>query len=201
MLQTWFIRRTGIAAGAADLNAVLTRLRSFEEREHAMQARWLHSYALRESDGRFGLACLFQADQVSTLQRHAGLLALPADEILPVEATRVRRAFAPSLVYLVRRRGLCRCEDDFTRCAEIARRIGEEEMPSKLSWLHSYIVREHDGLLGSVCLYQGVDARALREHAERAGLSADEITPVLGRIIFRATPTHVHADPSQVVPA
>ncbi len=201
MLQTYFVRRTGTAAGATALNAVLTRIRSFEEREHALQLRWLHSYVLREVDGRYGLACVLQADEVSTLQRHAEQLALPADEILAVHATRVRRAFAPTLVYLVRRRGLCRCEDDFERCAEIARRIGDEEMPHKLSWLHSYIVRERDGLLGSVCLYQGVDAHALQEHADRAGLSAHEITPVVGRIVYREHPGHAHADFSEAAPA
>jgi len=37
-----------------------------------------------------------------------------------------------------------------------------------------------------VCLYQGVDAQALRDHAAHLGIAADEITPVIGRIVFRA---------------
>jgi hypothetical protein len=54
-----------------------------------------------------------------------------------------------------------------------------------VSWLRTYAVRENDGSLGTVCLYQSVDAWALTEHAARTGMPADEITPVIGRIVFR----------------
>ena len=55
------VRRRGVAAGARELKAVLTRLQTFEDIPHVLPARWLHSYALREADGSCGLACAFDA--------------------------------------------------------------------------------------------------------------------------------------------
>ena len=187
-MQTYVVSRPGIAEGAAALDAALTRLRAFEERAHALQARWMHSYALHQANGRFGLACVFQADSVQTLRRHAGLTELPAGEILPVAATVLVRPFAPTRVYLIRRRAFWKTADDLEQSAAIARRIGDEGMPREVSWLRTYAVREHDGSLGTVCIYQAASPEALREHASRVGMPADEITPVLGRIVFREDP-------------
>ncbi len=58
-------------------------------------------------------------------------------------------------------------------------------MARQVSWLRSYAVREDDGALGAVCLYQAVDPEALRKHAARVAMPADEITQVIGRIVFR----------------
>lgn len=185
-MRTYFVRRIGIAAGARELNAALTRLRSFEERPSGLPVRWLHSYALREADGRFGLACLFEAEDAPTLLRHAASVRLPAAEILPVTGMRIVRAFAPMLVFLIRRRSVWQTAAELERSAALSDWIGDEEMAGLLRWLRSYSVREDDGTLGSVCLYQGVDAQALRDHAARVGIAADEITPVIGRIVYRA---------------
>jgi hypothetical protein len=187
-MQTYVVSRPGIADGAVALDAALTRLRAFEEQSHALQARWMHSYVLRQPDGRFGLACVFQADGVQTLQRHAGLTALPAQEILPVAATVLVRPFAPTMVYLIRRRAYWKTAAELDQSAAAARRIGDEDMPRQVSWLRTYAVHEHDGSLGTVCIYQAVSPEALREHAARVGMPADEITPVLGRIVFREDP-------------
>ena len=54
-----------------------------------------------------------------------------------------------------------------------------------MSWLRSYAVKESDGTLGTVCIYQAVDSDVLRQHAARVGMPADEIIPVLGQIVFR----------------
>lgn len=185
IMQTYFVRRIGIAVGAGELAAALIRLRSFEENSSALPARWLHSYVLREADGRFGLACLFQADGVPTLRRHAESIRLPAEEILPVVGTQVMRRFAPTMVYLIRRRNVWRTAAELDRTAAASRRTDEAEMAKQLRWLRSYAVREDDGTMGSVCLYQSVDAKALAEHTVRVGMPADEIAPVIGRIVYR----------------
>ena len=187
-MQTYVVSRPGIADGAATLDAALTRLRAFEEQAPSLRARWMHSYALSRADGRFGLACVFQADSVQTLQRHAGLTALPAEEILPVAATVLVRPFAPTKVYRIRRRAFWKTKSDLEQSAAIARRIGDEDMPREVSWLHTYAVHERDGSLGTVCIYQATSPEALREHATRVGMPADEITPVLGRVVFREEP-------------
>jgi len=183
-MQTYFVRRPGIAADAGQLDAALVRLRSFEETPHAAPARWLHSYALREADG-FGLACIFQADGVQTLRRHAEWTRLPAAEILPVAGMQVLRPSAPTMVYLIRRRNVWRTPLEFDLSAASFRRMAEEEIDPQVSWLRSYAIREIDGMLGSICLFQSVDPSALLDHAVRTGMPADEITPVIGRIVYR----------------
>jgi hypothetical protein len=184
-MHTYVVHRPDMAASAADLDAALTQLRSFEEQPHTLPARWLHSYVLRDPDGRFGLACVFEADGVPSLEHHAARTGLPADEILPVAATVSVRAFAPTMVYLIRRRNFWPSTAELDRSAELSRRIGDEEMAREVSWLRSYAVRESDGTLGTVCLYQAVSPAALREHARRCAKPADEIVPVLGRVVYR----------------
>ncbi len=183
-MHTYVLHRPGIAADAAELDAALTRLRSFEDKPHTLPARWLHSYAMREPNGRFGLVCLFQADSASTLEQHAAQTGLPAREVLPVASTTQVRPFAPTMVYLVRRRCFWRNASALARSAAISRRIGDEEMAREVSWLCSYEVHEADGTLGTVCLYQAMNTEALREHARRVGMPVDEVVPVVGRIVY-----------------
>ncbi len=73
-------------------------------------------------------------------------------------------------------------------------------MAHEVSWLRTYAVTERDGTLGTFCLYQAVDPKALRQHAARVGMPADEITPVIGQIVFRDDPQEQPA-PASAVPA
>jgi hypothetical protein len=61
-------------------------------------------------------------------------------------------------------------------------------MPDRVRWIRSYVVKEADGQLGTVCLYQAVDETAIREHAQRVGMPADEIVPVADTVIVREDP-------------
>jgi hypothetical protein len=186
MTLSYFIRRKGVAADVSELDATLTRLRTLEEQPPtALAARWMHSYALREADGSFGLACVFHADGIASLRLHAWLCGLPGHEIVPVRASWVPRPYAPTRVFLVRRQAICHEMAQFEQRVATARRIADEDMPREVSWLRTYALDEAGGSLGSACLYQALDPGALREHAWRAGLPADEITPVLGRLVFR----------------
>jgi hypothetical protein len=184
-MHRFLVRRTGIAAGAAELDAALTRLRSFEENPPALASavRWLRSYALRETDGRLGLLCLFEADSAVALVRHAELTRSTAREIVPLHAVAELRAFAPNRVFLVRRRNLCTA--DAAPASALARISDAPEMGARISRLHSYAVGDDAHALGSWCLVQAVDADAVREHAARTALPIDEVTPVIGRIVFR----------------
>lgn len=79
-MNTYLVRRFGIAANASELDAALTRLRTA-----AMpRCRTLCAYALREADGRFGLVCVAEADGVRAVREHAACAGLAADEITPL---------------------------------------------------------------------------------------------------------------------
>ena len=185
-MQDYLVRYPGAARDAKELDAALVRIRGFEDSSPALSARWLHGYAMREPDGAFGLACVFRADGPGTLGRHAEVTRLPPAEILPIVRAWVIRRFAPTMVYLVRRRAAWTNSGALERAVESARRVADQEMASRVSWLCSYAVRERDGSLGTACLYRAVDPDALRRHAERAGIPADDIAPVIGRIVHRA---------------
>lgn len=202
MTHLYLVRRSGVATSASELDAALMGLRSLDEQAPTdLDARWLHSYALREADGRFGLACVFRADSMATLRRHAALAALPAHDIVRVHSTRVVRRYAPTRVYLVRRYGVAIDTAQLERRLATARRIADEDMPRQLSWLHSYVLHEDGGALGTACLYQATDPGVLREHALRAGLNAAEINPVFGRVVFREEHDPSQPAPDQAMPA
>jgi thiamine biosynthesis protein ThiC len=61
-------------------------------------------------------------------------------------------------------------------------------MGDQIRWIRSYVVNEADGSLGTVCIYQAVSADAIREHARRVGMPADEITLVANTVVIRDDP-------------
>jgi hypothetical protein len=67
-------------------------------------------------------------------------------------------------------------------------KIGNEEMPDRVRWIRSYVVKEPDGRFGSVCIYQAKDPDSIRDHARRVGMPADEIFPVVDTIVVRDDP-------------
>lgn len=184
-MHTYVVRRHGIAAGAYELHDALTRLRSTEEFRLASGVRWLHSYITRQPMGGFGLACVYQADGEQALEQHAVLTRLPAHEILPVADREALPDFAPTMVYLVRNRSAWRTPAELERSAALARQTAEGNTARGVRWLRRYAVRENDGMLGMMWIYQAVDSEALMEHAGSVGMSVDEIVPLIGRVVYR----------------
>lgn len=90
--------------------------------------------------------------------------------------------------YVIRRRSAWKNEADLKCTAEISARIGNEQMPDKVRWIRSYVVKESDGTLGTVCIYQAISPEAIREHARCVGMPADEITPVADTVVVRDDP-------------
>ena len=90
--------------------------------------------------------------------------------------------------YVIRRKSNWKDTAELGVAAGVSARVGNEEMPDQVRWIRSYVVREDDGRLGTVCIYQGKDAEAVREHARRVGMSADEIVPVEDTVVVREDP-------------
>ncbi len=61
-------------------------------------------------------------------------------------------------------------------------------MPDQVRWIRSYVVKEEDGRLGTVCIYQATSPEAIHEHAGRTGLPVDEIVPVERTVVVRDDP-------------
>ena len=91
--------------------------------------------------------------------------------------------------YIIRRRDGWRTPEELQEAAERSRHVGDEEMSADIRWIRSYVVREEDGALGTICIYQGTSAEKVVEHATRAGLPADEVLEVVDTVHVRPDPT------------
>lgn len=90
--------------------------------------------------------------------------------------------------YAIRRRRAWQSAAELEAAASKSARIGNEEMSRQVRWIRSYVVQEPDDTLGTLCIYQAESADAIREHARRVGMPADEITPVANTVIVRDDP-------------
>ena len=72
-------------------------------------------------------------------------------------------------------------------------KIGNEEMPDRVRWIRSYVVREPDGRFGTICIYQARDPESIRDHARRVGMPADQIVPIVDTIVIREDPVKATA--------
>ena len=91
-------------------------------------------------------------------------------------------------LYAIRRRNGWNSPEALQEAAARSKRIGDEEMPSEVRWIRSCIVDEGNGQLGTVCIYEAVSPEAIRAHAHRADLPADEISPVVDTVVIRPDP-------------
>ncbi|HEV7585358.1 MAG TPA: DUF4242 domain-containing protein [Solirubrobacteraceae bacterium] len=90
--------------------------------------------------------------------------------------------------YVVLRRGGWRSPEDLQAAAERSTNVGEGEMSDDIRWIRSYVLEEHGGSVGTICVYQASSPEAIREHASRAELPVDEIIPVMDTVMIRPDP-------------
>ncbi|GAB4322546.1 MAG: hypothetical protein Kow0010_03390 [Dehalococcoidia bacterium] len=93
--------------------------------------------------------------------------------------------------YAIRRRNGWKNASELAQASSVSARVGTQEMPDRVKWIRSYVVNEDNGDLGTLCIYQGVDAEAVREHARRAGMPADEVTEITDTVIVNDDPISV----------
>jgi hypothetical protein len=90
--------------------------------------------------------------------------------------------------YVILRRGAWASPDELGQAAQRSRAVGDEEMSDDIRWIRSYVLAEEGGRVGTVCIYQASSPEAIREHASRADLAADEIIPVADTVVVRPDP-------------
>ena len=90
--------------------------------------------------------------------------------------------------FLIMRRNGWPSGNDLQEAAARSTQVGDEEMSSDIRWIRSYVLAEESGGLGTVCIYQASSADKVREHAERAGLPADEVIEVADTVYVRPDP-------------
>ena len=90
--------------------------------------------------------------------------------------------------YVILRRNGWSSGPELEEAAARSKQVGDEEMSADIRWIRSYVLDEGDGPVGTVCIYQASSPDAIREHARRADLPADEIIPVADTVIVRPDP-------------
>lgn len=90
--------------------------------------------------------------------------------------------------YVILRRNGWASGAELQEAAGRSKQVGDEEMSSDIRWIRSYVLDEGDGAVGTVCIYQASSEEAIREHASRADLPADEIIAVADTVVVRPDP-------------
>jgi hypothetical protein len=96
--------------------------------------------------------------------------------------------------YVILRRGAWQSSDELGEAAGRSKAIGDEQMSDDIRWIRSYVLKEPDGRVGTVCVYQATSPEAIREHASRADLAADEIIEVADTVVVRPDPQPAAAE-------
>ena len=92
--------------------------------------------------------------------------------------------------YVIHRRGAWATAADLEEAAVRSTAEGDA-MSNDIRWIRSYVLAETDGSVGTVCIYQASSPEAIREHARRADMAADEIVQVADTVIVRPDPAAV----------
>ena len=93
--------------------------------------------------------------------------------------------------YAIRRRNAWQSPEEIP--AERSKQVADDEFPSDIRWIRSYVIAEEDGTLGSLCIYQATSPEVIRKHAHRVGMPADEILNVADTVIIRPDPVTQNA--------
>ncbi len=89
--------------------------------------------------------------------------------------------------YVILRRNGWRTPDELQAAAARSTEEGDKTSDD-IRWIRSYVLEEDGGSVGTVCIYQATSPEAIREHAGKADLPADEIIPIVDTVVVRDDP-------------
>jgi Nickel responsive protein SCO4226-like len=96
---------------------------------------------------------------------------------------------APELqTYAIRRLNAWKSPEEVQEVAGRSKQVADDEFQADIRWIRSYVIAEEDGTLGSVCIYQASSPGAIRRHAGRVGMPADQIWAVADTVVIRPDP-------------
>ncbi|HWB69106.1 MAG TPA: nickel-binding protein [Solirubrobacterales bacterium] len=90
--------------------------------------------------------------------------------------------------YVIRREKAWEGPEQLEATAGKSKDVAARDFPDDISWIRSYVIAEPGGTLGTVCIYQASGIEAVREHATRVGMPADEILEVADTVVIRPDP-------------
>jgi hypothetical protein len=91
-------------------------------------------------------------------------------------------------LFMIRRRTAWKTPEELSAAGERSAQVATDEFPDDIRWIRSYVVSEDDGVLGSVCIYEASSEQAVRDHAGKVGMPADEVLAIADTVIVRPDP-------------
>ena len=96
---------------------------------------------------------------------------------------------APELkLYAIRRLNAWQSPDELEQVAARSKQVADDDFQADIRWIRSYVIAEEDGTLGSICIYQASSPDAIRKHAHRVGMPADQILDIADTVMIRPDP-------------
>src|SRR3954453_14897311 len=86
---------------------------------------------------------------------------------------------------VIRREKAWESPDDLGKTAERSKQGAADEFPTDIAWIRTYVIKEDGGPLGAVFIDQASSIEAVREHAQRVHMPADEVLEVADTVVVR----------------
>jgi hypothetical protein len=96
-------------------------------------------------------------------------------------------------LYAILRRNGWRSGAELEAAAARSAEVGNEELAEDIRWIRSYVLEEHGGSVGTVCIYEATSPEAIRRHASLADLPVDEVVRIADTVVVRPDPQPVTA--------
>jgi hypothetical protein len=90
--------------------------------------------------------------------------------------------------YVIRRERAWDSAERLEQTAKRSKQVAESDFPDDIRWIRSYVIGEPDGTLGTICIYQASNIEAVRDHAKRVDMPADEVLEVADTVVIRPDP-------------
>ena len=90
-MELYVIRRPSAWANVQELEAAGAKSAKVGNEEMSDRVRWIRSYIVKETDGRLGSFCIYEARDPELIRAHARRVGMPGELIFPVVDTVVIR--------------------------------------------------------------------------------------------------------------
>jgi len=90
-MELYVVRRPSAWANLDELEAAGALSARIGNEDMPDRVRWIRSYVVHESDGRFGTFCIYEARDGNSIREHARCVGMPGEEFYKVAATVVVR--------------------------------------------------------------------------------------------------------------
>ena len=91
-------------------------------------------------------------------------------------------------LYAIRREKAWQSPEELEATAARSKQVADDEFPQDIRWIRSYVIAEDGGTLGTICIYEATSVDAVKEHAHRVDMPADEVLEIADTVIIRPDP-------------